>query len=146
MLATVSTVLHVINHTKDRARLKVEIGFGAVMVGGHFTREFALTMGVTNIGTRPLTVTQVGGAFAGGRHFAFPSLGSPFPRLLEPGECVSTSSQEMQEFQLFSGIEGGVTSLYAVDSLGEKHRVSSHGVRRVPEQMQEWGEIVRDAG
>jgi hypothetical protein len=128
-LSTIAIVWNIRRDLVDRGKLRV-ICYRGVLRGGEGLPDpkTYLVYNVTNIGRRPIIVTNIGGARTKEVHFLVDTRG-PMPRTLQQGEyfveCADVSILDEQP-----------EALWAVDSLNRQWRISRKALRRLMREHQ----------
>ena len=112
---------------RDTGRLKVSCGFRHLAIPGESVEEDVLAYTVTNIGRRPVIVTNVGGTFVKGTGYV--TTDPQIPKSLAPGEWFVCLGREHE--LLFQGI----AAIEVFDSLGRRYRAPRKEVAEVNAEL-----------
>jgi hypothetical protein len=107
---------------RDRGRLRLEVGFRELIDHRGIEHDI-IVYRITNVGTKPVMVTNVGGLFKGGKGFIVNDHG--IPKKLDPGEFHSSLLRD------YTGMDKGVTALTVYDSLGRTYWAGKKDVKAV---------------
>lgn len=134
ILGTASFGWNIFRHVTDRGRLRVRCSIDFIVMPGAFPlgairpRELKLTYHVTNVGRRPIFLTQIGGGYAK-KHFMILQRETPWPRELKPGDAyLGWGDQNPMDILLGNG---EVKFLGAWDSMGKLYKTPRRDLQRL---------------
>ncbi len=108
---------------KDVGRLRLECGFHSIVTPGVGSEDNVLTYRITNIGSKPVVITNAGGRLSKGTGFIV--LDNSIPKVLAPGQFLHVLGKE------YENMWDGVTELAVYDSLGRTYRATKKDLRAV---------------
>lgn len=115
---------------KDVGRVQLKCGFRELITPGtDYVEEDILVYTVTNIGTRPVIITNLGGDFSDGKGFILTD--DNIPKTFSPGEYFMFMARSYED------MAGRVESLKCWDSLGREYKASRKDLRQVQKQLEE---------
>jgi len=115
VLSTAAIVWNIIRDTGDKGKLDVVFYIGNIFGGVEPSDKDFIFFKVTNVGRKPITVTQVGGGLKV-KHFFMPS--PNIPKLLNPTEYITAQGED------FSIFDNDLKFLGAWDSTGKIWKVN----------------------
>lgn len=140
ILATTGAILGIINivwsiyrDLTDRGRLRVGWFIGHLIGPGVHDARPKLMYTVTNVGRRPIMVTQIGGG-QGKEHFLIVPRTGTLPRMLAPSEYLNDWAEDPVGVLLH---RDGLKFLAAWDSLGRVYRVPKRRVKKLIAEAKE---------
>ena len=122
---------------KDTGKVRVDCGPRHIISPGDYVEEDVINWKMTNVGSKPVMITGVGGMCRDGKS-GFHILDNELPKMLSPGEYHITTCREFGD-----PITQGIKTLEAFDSLGRRYRASKKDVLEVTDflkRMREKGQ------
>ena len=123
LVATGVLVWTIYRDVKDRGHIRLECGFRDIVTPWVGTEEHVLAFRMTNVGSRPVMVTNVGGRTSKTRGFIVND--DQIPKMLAAGEFPVTFMRE------FENLKNGATELAAYDSVGRVYKVNRKDIREI---------------
>jgi hypothetical protein len=131
LLSTLAIGWNLYRDLMDKGRLRVNCYFGMIVQEGvGIEKENVLFWNITNIGRKPVVLTQMGGRFKD-NYFVLKQHVT-LPRTLQPGEFVTGY---MEDFSIMEGKD--VKTLTAIDSIGRIYKAPRKQVREVKKDLKD---------
>lgn len=121
--AIVSTFVlgwNVFRDLSDKGKIKVTCFIGNEIGGLANPEKDVLVYTITNVGKKPIYIKLIGGAFTK-KHFLITS--RQIPKMLQPGEYIVESTEDMSMF------EKDLKHLWVVDSLDNYWKISKKNMK-----------------
>lgn len=109
-------------HLSRPGTLRLDVGFRE-LVDHRGIEHDIIVYRITNVGTKPVMVTNAGGLFKDGKGFIVND--HAIPKKLDPGEFHSSILRD------YTGMEKGITALTVYDSVGRTYKASKKEVTAV---------------
>ena len=129
-LSTLVAAWNVYREITNRGRLRVRVTLADVAAAGvGRIATNRLWYKVTNVGRRPIWLSQIGGGLRNGKHFLV-TVSRQFPIKLEPGETFDDASADAAQLR-----SDPVTFLGAWDTMGKIHTVPRRQLKALVKQV-----------
>jgi hypothetical protein len=130
IISSVVGAWNIYQSVNDRGKLKVHCYLADIVGDGRIMESNVLTYHVTNVGKKPVFVTEIGGSYkksAGGKHFLLKTRRQT-PIKLEPGEIFTEYTNDL------SVLSKDVMALVAIDSLSRTYKVKRKILKQLIKQ------------
>lgn len=121
ILSTAAIIWNIIRDVGDKGKLDVAFYIGNILGGIESPDKDLVFYKITNVGRKPITVTQVGGGFKV-KHFLIPTLN--VPKLLNPTEYFTVQGEDFSIFEKdlqFLGAWDSTGKIWKVNKKVQKH-------------------------
>jgi hypothetical protein len=127
-LSTIAIGWNLFRDLSDKGKIRVTCFVGNIFGGVESPDTDYLVFNVTNVGKRPIMITQVGGAHST-KHFMITPRG--LPKMLQPGEYVTEYTPEL------TILEKDIRFLGAWDSFGRIWKIDRKNLRQLMKTKRE---------
>jgi hypothetical protein len=127
--ALISSLLlgwNIYRNLSDKGKIRVSCFIGNKIGGLSNPDKDVLVYTITNTGKKPIYIKLIGGAFTK-KHFLLNS--SQIPKMLQPGEYIVESTEDLSIF------EKDLKHLWVIDSLDNQWKISKKNMRFLYETL-----------